>query len=89
MSQQESNENSDDDDFFKEYTPSKDVQEQIADDSVEFTKTASISYDGEQHFVRFPKEIAELKDLTQHKIEFTGIQKPEKENEIHIKLVEK
>jgi hypothetical protein len=85
MNQKESNE----DEFWGEYTPAEEIREQIEDDSNVFTKTASISYDGEQHFVRFPKEIAELKDLSNYKIEFTGIERPEKENKIRIELVEK
>jgi len=81
-----------DDDFWDEKPELTEyIEKATGEDASTFKKTASISNDGEQYFVRFPKTIEEVKNLENHKVEFTGIEKPPEkgENKIVMKLVEK
>lgn len=80
-----------DSDFPENYDPSDYIKEQASEGSKNtIERESSISFDGEQYFVRFPKEISQLKDLDKHKVKFTGIEKPPEDgsNEIIIELVE-
>jgi hypothetical protein len=86
-----SNDQEQEDDFWKEnYEPSERTKEALTPDHNEITREASISFDGEQYYVRFPKEIAEIIKLSKKdKVKFTGIENPETENEVEIELVKK
>ena len=80
---------SEDDDFWEEgYEPSEKAKEAIEQAYNEISRTALLSFDGEQFYVRFPKEIAEIVGLTkEHKIKFIAREYPEEENTVDIELV--
>lgn len=80
---------SEEDDFWEEgYEPSDKAKKAIEQSYNEISRTASLSYDGEQFYVRFPKEIADIVGLNkEHKVKFTAREYPEKDNTVDIELV--
>lgn len=80
-----------DDDFWEEgYEPSEEARKAIEQSYNEITRVASLSHDGEQFFVRIPKEVEEIMGLDREKnyqVKFTAREYPEKENEFDIELV--
>jgi len=88
----ESNDSQNGDDFWsKDYEPSERTKKALEPEPNTITKTAKLTYDGEQFYVRFPKEIAESigidKDM---EVQFTATEHPPEtgeENELEIELV--
>lgn len=85
-----SNDEKNDDDFWERgYEPSEKVKRHTENNMPnKISKTASVSFDGEQFYVRFPQDIANALNLSkEHKIKFTAFEYPEKENIVEIELV--
>lgn len=83
-----SNESEDDDFWETDYEPSEKVRKGLDQSVNKVIKTASLSFDGEQYYVRFPQEIENILGLTkEHKIKFIAREYSDDENTIDIELV--
>lgn len=93
MNKSNDEQDQEEEEFWKKgYEPSERTKKALEPEPNKITRKAKLSFDGEQFYVRFPKEIAEIKDLNKKfKVKFTGIEYPpeaEKKNEVKMELVE-